>query len=65
MVDSQYQGSYADVKVTNNKIQGEEIFNHGIGIGTNVWSFNDPYPLRGPASSTGNTFSGSMSSLLQ
>lgn len=58
MVDGQYQGSYANVKVTNNKIQGKKIFNLGIGIGANVWSFNDPYALKGPATITGNTISG-------
>ncbi|KAJ4165223.1 hypothetical protein LMH87_006864 [Akanthomyces muscarius] len=58
MVDGQYQGSYAGVKVTNNKIQGNKIFNLGIGIGANVWSFNDPYALHGPAEITGNSISG-------
>ncbi len=60
MVDGQYQGSYSGVKVTNNKIQGQKIFNLGIGIGANVWSFNDPYALRGPATITGNTLSGNI-----
>lgn len=61
MVDGQYQGSYANVKVTNNKIEGRKLFNLGIGIGANVWSFNDPYALKGPATITGNTISGHVS----
>lgn len=60
MVDGQYQGSYAGVKVTNNRIQGKKIFNLGIGIGANVWSFNDPYALHGPAEITGNSISGNV-----
>lgn len=61
MVDGQYDGSYANVKVTNNKIEGRKLFNLGIGIGANVWSFNDPYNLKGPATITGNTISGHVS----
>lgn len=58
MVDGEYQGSYSGVKVTNNRIQGKKIFNLGIGIGANVWSFNDPSALHGPAEITGNSISG-------
>lgn len=58
MVDGEYKGSYSGVKVTNNRIQGKKIFNLGIGIGANVWSFNDPYPLQGPVEITGNKFIG-------
>ncbi|KAH8799794.1 hypothetical protein F5884DRAFT_686279 [Xylogone sp. PMI_703] len=60
MVDGEYQGSYANVKVTNNVITGTKLFNLGIGIGANVWSFNDPYLLTGPATITGNTIKGSV-----
>ncbi|OBT38862.1 hypothetical protein VE00_10869 [Pseudogymnoascus sp. WSF 3629] len=61
MVDGEYSGSYAGVTVSNNKIVGQKMFNLGIGIGSNVWSFNDPYMLQGPVSITGNTISGSVS----
>ena len=61
MVDGQYGGSYANVQVTNNYIQGRKFFNLGIGIGANVWSFNDPYALKGPATITGNIISGYVS----
>lgn len=60
MVDGQYNGSYAGVTVSNNKIVGKKMFNLGIGIGANIWSFNDPYALRGPVSIIGNKFSGSI-----
>ncbi|MCJ1251674.1 hypothetical protein MMC30_008909 [Trapelia coarctata] len=58
MVDNLYNGSYAGVVVSNNHITGQKLFNLGIGIGANVWSFNGPSPLKGPVSITGNTFSG-------
>ena len=61
MVDGEYDGSYAGVTVSNNKIMGQKMFNLGIGIGANVWSFNDAYALQGPASITGNTISGNVS----
>ena len=61
MVDASYSGSYAGVTVSNNNIVGQKMFNLGIGIGANVWSFNDPYMLQGPVSITGNTISGSVS----
>jgi hypothetical protein len=61
MVDGEYGGSYSGVTVSNNKIVGQKMFNLGIGIGANVWSFNDPYALQGPASITGNTISGNVS----
>lgn len=61
MVDGQYSGSYAGVTVSNNKIVGQKMFNLGIGIGSNVWSFNNRYMLQGPVSITGNTISGSVS----
>ncbi|RFU35451.1 hypothetical protein B7463_g849, partial [Scytalidium lignicola] len=60
MVDGEYSGSYSGVKVTNNVITGTKLFNLGIGIGANVWSFNDPYLLSGPATITGNTIKGSV-----
>lgn len=47
--------------VTNNNIQGNKLFNIGIGIGSNVWSFNDPSALSGPVTITGNTISGHVS----
>ncbi|KAH0525750.1 hypothetical protein TsFJ059_009169 [Trichoderma semiorbis] len=62
MVDGEYDGSYAGVSVTNNNIQGQKLFNLGIGIGANVWSFGDPPPpLKGPATVSGNTISGHVS----
>lgn len=61
MVDGEYDGSYSGVTVSDNKIIGQRMFNLGIGIGANVWSFNDPYALQGPASITGNTISGNVS----
>lgn len=61
MVDGEYSGSYAGVTVSNNKIVGQKMFNLGIGIGSNVWSFNGPFMLQGPVSITGNTISGSVS----
>ncbi|KAL6859464.1 hypothetical protein J3F83DRAFT_749011 [Trichoderma novae-zelandiae] len=61
MVDAEYGGSYAGVSVTNNNIQGQKLFNLGIGIGANAWSFNDPSPLKGPATVTGNTITGHVS----
>lgn len=61
MVDNEYGGSYAGVTVSNNNIQGNKLFNLGIGIGANAWSFNDPAPLKGPATITGNTISGHVS----
>jgi hypothetical protein len=61
MVDDEYSGSYSGVTVSNNKIVGQKMFNLGIGIGANVWSFNDPNLLKGPVTITGNTISGSVS----
>lgn len=61
MVDPEYGGSYAGVSVTNNVIQGDKLFNLGIGIGANAWSFNDPSLLKGPATISGNTISGHVS----
>jgi hypothetical protein len=61
MVDDEYSGSYSGVTVSNNKIVGQKMFNLGIGIGANVWSFNDPNLLQGPVTITGNTISGSVS----
>lgn len=61
MVDDEYSGSYSAVTVSNNKIVGQKMFNLGIGIGANVWSFNDPNLLHGPATITGNTISGNVS----
>jgi hypothetical protein len=58
MVDNSYGGSYAGVTVTGNTITGTKLFNLGIGIGANVWSFNDPNPLSGPATVIGNTIIG-------
>lgn len=60
MVDNLYNGSYAGVVVSNNRITGQKLFNLGIGVGANVWSFNGPSPLKGPASITGNIFTGNI-----
>ncbi|KOS23221.1 hypothetical protein ESCO_003963 [Escovopsis weberi] len=60
LVDGEYNGSYAGVVVSNNVIKGRLIFNLGIGIGANVWSFNDPFPLQGCAYVLNNSFSGSV-----
>ena len=61
MVDGKYSSSYTGVTVSNNKIVGQKMFNLGISIRANVWSFNDPYMLQGPVSITGNTISSSVS----
>ncbi|KAL7920719.1 hypothetical protein ACQKWADRAFT_153533 [Trichoderma austrokoningii] len=61
LVDDEYNGSYAGVTVTNNNIEGDLLFNIGIGVGANVWSFNDPSALSGPVTITGNTISGHVS----
>lgn len=61
LVDSEYNGNYAGVTVTNNNIQGNKLFNIGIGIGSYVWSFNDAVTLSGPVTITGNTISGHVS----
>ncbi|UKZ64069.1 uncharacterized protein TrAtP1_005289 [Trichoderma atroviride] len=61
LVDDEYDGSYAGVTVTNNNIIGDKLFNIGIGVGANVWSFNDPSALSGPVTITGNTISGQVS----
>lgn len=60
MVDDEYSGSYSGVKVTNNVITGEKLFNLGIGIGAYVWSFDDPNLLHGPATISGNTIKGNV-----
>jgi hypothetical protein len=60
MVDDEYSGSYAGVTVTGNTIKGTKLFNLGIGIGANIWSFNDPNQLSGPATITSNTFIGNV-----
>lgn len=39
MVDWLYDGSYANVVVTNNIITGNKLFNVGIAIGAYVWGF--------------------------
>lgn len=64
MVDSEYNGRYSGVVVSNNNITGQKMFNLGIGIGAYVWSFDDPYVLTGPAKITGNTFSGNIPFLI-
>ena len=61
MVDGEYDGSYDGVTVSNNSIEGQLMFNLGISIGANVWSFNDDYLLKGPATITGNKISGNVS----
>ncbi len=58
IVDNEYSSSYAGVTVSGNTIKGTKLFNLGIGIGANVWSFNDPNALIGPATITGNTIIG-------
>ncbi|KAK5994330.1 hypothetical protein PT974_04803 [Cladobotryum mycophilum] len=62
MVDGEYEGSYAGVTVSNNIITGgAKMFNLGIGIGANVWSFNDPFTLKGPATIINNRITGHVS----
>lgn len=60
MVDYLYDGSYANVVVTNNTITGQKLFNVGIAIGAFAWSFNDDAFLQGPATVTNNVFSGNI-----
>lgn len=60
MVDYLYDGSYANVVVTNNTITGQKLFNAGIAIGAYAWSFNDDTFLQGPATITNNVFSGNI-----
>lgn len=60
MVDYLYDGSYANVVVTNNTITGKKLFNAGIAIGAFAWSFNDDAFLQGPATVTNNVFSGNI-----
>ncbi|KAF3396760.1 hypothetical protein DPV78_008258 [Talaromyces pinophilus] len=60
MVDYLYDGSYANVVVTNNTITGQKLFNAGIAIGAFAWSFNDDSFLQGPATVTNNVFSGNI-----
>ncbi|QKX53895.1 uncharacterized protein TRUGW13939_00975 [Talaromyces rugulosus] len=61
MVDWLYDGSYANVVVTNNTITGDKLFNVGIAIGAYVWGFSDgTNPLQGPATVTDNVFSGNI-----
>ncbi|KAE8547711.1 hypothetical protein EYB25_009504 [Talaromyces marneffei] len=60
MVDYLYDGSYANVVVTNNTIIGQKMFNTGIAIGAFAWSFNDDVFLQGPATVTNNLISGNI-----
>jgi hypothetical protein len=60
MVDFLYDGSYANVLVTNNTITGQKLFNAGIAVGAYAWSFNDDTFLTGPATITDNTFTGNI-----
>ncbi|KAH8705718.1 pectin lyase fold/virulence factor [Talaromyces proteolyticus] len=60
LVDGTYDGKFTNVKVTNNKITGKLLFGAGISIGACVWSgpCKSPYIYTGPATISGNTFSG-------
>ena len=60
LVDGTYNGNYANVQVTNNKISGQHLFAAGISIGACVWSgpCKAPYVYTGPVTVSGNTFSG-------
>ena len=49
------------MSVTNNKIVAGKMFNIGVAIGSNVWGDDaGGFKLTGPASVTGNTFSGNI-----
>lgn len=60
MVDGTYDGKFTNVQVTNNHIAGSHLFAAGISIGACVWSgpCKSPYIYTGPATVSGNTFSG-------
>lgn len=62
MVDDEYNGNYANVIVSGNTITGvgKGLFNLGIGMGNDVWSFNNPAPYVGPTTVTNNTFAGNI-----
>jgi hypothetical protein len=62
MVDGLYNGSYSNVKVTDNRITGELLFAVGIAMGACTWAGGcGPYFLSGPATVSNNTFSGNIS----
>lgn len=60
LVDGTYDGKFTNVQVTNNHISGSHLFAAGISIGACVWSgpCKSPYVYTGPATVSGNTFSG-------
>lgn len=60
MVDNSYNGDYANVQVTDNTITGQLLFAAGISIGACTWSgpCRSPYFYTGPATVSGNKFSG-------
>lgn len=61
MVDYLYDGSYDGVVVTNNIITGQKLFNVGIAVGANTWSFGSTSGfLSGPATISDNTFNGNI-----
>ncbi|KAB5583434.1 hypothetical protein GE09DRAFT_1078867 [Coniochaeta sp. 2T2.1] len=62
MVDPSYGGNYSNVVVSRNTIigQGNGLFNLGIAIGSQVWSFQSPGTFFGPATVTDNKFVGNV-----
>ena len=62
MVDNSYNGNYSNVVVSDNIITGvgDGLFNLGIGMGNDVWSFNNPAPYFGPTTVSDNTFVGNI-----
>lgn len=62
-MDDTYDGNYANVKVTDNTIQGRKLFGSGIAIGACTWSgpCRSPYFYKGPTTVTGNKLSGNIS----
>ncbi|KAF7178178.1 hypothetical protein CNMCM7691_006850 [Aspergillus felis] len=62
LVDPTYNGNYANVKVTDNTIQGRKLFGTGIAIGACTWSgpCRSPYFYKGPTTVTGNKLSGNI-----
>lgn len=62
-MDDTYNGNYANVKVTDNTIQGRKLFGSGIAIGACTWSgpCRSPYFYKGPTTVTGNKLSGNIS----
>lgn len=59
-----YNGSFANVEVSSNAIQGQRLFGAGIAVGSCVWTTCDASTttpkLSGPVTIANNVFSGSI-----